>query len=256
MAIAETATTECEPSPEACKQVMSTLEMSFKHSKDGGRRGIKFHRCIPCDCSKTSEKKHMQVLGDFQEEMLPCKGDRMNVKRYKRLFGNERTRELMKLAKKLGNEWEQLAVFLGFTKAELDGFKYGNRNMLGAIFSMLDTCCKKAGTSKSWNIQLTKALREIDRHDLADEVKNEASKKLMELAKKLGSEWEQVAIFLEFAKADLDRFKQDNHGYLLGAIFSMLDAWYRKSSGTMSQLIEALKQANRNDLADEVKCRL
>ncbi|XP_071945852.1 uncharacterized protein [Antedon mediterranea] len=255
-ALDETTTTKCEPSPEACKWVMSTLEMSFKHSKDGGRRGIAFHRCIPCDCSKTSEKKHMQILGDFQDEMLPCKGDRMNVKRYKRLFGNERTRELMKLAKKLGNEWEQLALSLGFTKAELGGFKYGNHNMLGAIFSMLDTCCKKAGTSKSWNIQLTKALREIDRHDLADEVKNEASKELMELAKKLGSEWEQVAIFLGFAKADLDRFKQDDHGYLLGAIFSMLDAWYRKSSGTISQLIEALKQANRNDLADEVKCRL
>ncbi|XP_071944702.1 uncharacterized protein [Antedon mediterranea] len=84
-------TTECEPSPSTCKQVVSTIEMSFKHSKDGGRRGIKFHRCIPCDCSKTSEKKHMQILGDFQDEMLPCHGSNMNVKRYKQLFGNTGT---------------------------------------------------------------------------------------------------------------------------------------------------------------------
>ncbi|XP_071943911.1 uncharacterized protein [Antedon mediterranea] len=88
-AVDETATTECEPSPEACKQVMSTIEMSFKHSKDGGRRGFKFQRCIPCVCSKTSEKKHMQILRDFQDEMLSCKDVmHMNIKRYKRLFGN------------------------------------------------------------------------------------------------------------------------------------------------------------------------
>ncbi|XP_071946835.1 uncharacterized protein [Antedon mediterranea] len=78
-----------ELSPEACRKALSTVEMSFEHSKDGDRRGIQFYRCIPCDCSCTSEKKHIQILENFQYEMLPCNGDGMDVTRYKRLFGDE-----------------------------------------------------------------------------------------------------------------------------------------------------------------------
>ncbi|XP_071948805.1 uncharacterized protein [Antedon mediterranea] len=81
-----------EPSSEACKEVLLTIQKSFEPSKDGGRRGIQYERCILCDvCSDGSEKKHIQNLGDFQDEKLPCtktrKYLRMDVARYKRLFG-------------------------------------------------------------------------------------------------------------------------------------------------------------------------
>ncbi|XP_071959976.1 uncharacterized protein [Antedon mediterranea] len=262
VAINKTCNTECKLSPEVCKQVLSTLEMSFKHSKDGGRRGISFRRCIPCDCSDKSEKKHMQMLGDFQSEMLACHGDGMDVTRYKQLFGNEASRELMDLAKKLGNEWEQLAIYLGYTKVELDDFKRDNRfNMLGAIFNMLDSWHKTVSVAdKSRHLQLTLALRQANRNDLADKVEGDASRELMDLAKNLGSEWEQLAIYLGFTKANLDCFKHDNCGNILLAMFTMLDAWYKETSGTEmsknSQLSEALRMANRNDLADEVERKL
>ncbi|XP_071948758.1 uncharacterized protein [Antedon mediterranea] len=83
-----------EPSSEACKEVLLTIQKSFAPTKDGGRRGIQFERCILCDiCSDTSEKKHIQNLGDFQDEKLPCSKTgtymSMDVTRYKRLFGDE-----------------------------------------------------------------------------------------------------------------------------------------------------------------------
>ncbi|XP_071947619.1 uncharacterized protein [Antedon mediterranea] len=81
-----------EPSSEACKEVLLTIQKSFAPTKDGGRRGIQYERCILCGvCSDTSEKKHIQNLGDFQDEKLPCTKTgtymSMDVTRYKQLFG-------------------------------------------------------------------------------------------------------------------------------------------------------------------------
>ncbi|XP_071949165.1 uncharacterized protein [Antedon mediterranea] len=86
-------TSNYEPSSEACKEVLLTIQKSFQPSQDGGRRGIQYERCILCDvCSdNTSEKKHIQNLGHFQYEKLPCNktGEyrSMPVEHYKRLFG-------------------------------------------------------------------------------------------------------------------------------------------------------------------------
>ncbi|XP_033125105.1 uncharacterized protein LOC117123326 isoform X3 [Anneissia japonica] len=78
-----------EPSSEACKTVLNFLEESFKRSQQGSRRGIKYERCIPCFCSKNStENVHIQTLGKFEKDMLPCGREGMHVVRYKRLFGD------------------------------------------------------------------------------------------------------------------------------------------------------------------------
>ncbi|XP_071947399.1 uncharacterized protein [Antedon mediterranea] len=86
-----------EPSAEACKLVLSTVEKSFKQSKDGGRRGIPFKRCIPCRCSDQLDKKHFQILKDFQCRKFTCtetgKSVTMDVTCYKRLFGDETERK-------------------------------------------------------------------------------------------------------------------------------------------------------------------
>ncbi|XP_071948760.1 uncharacterized protein [Antedon mediterranea] len=80
-----------EPSSEACKEVLLTIQKSFEPSKDGGRRGIQYERCILCECSNTSEKKNIQNLGDCQHEKLTCSKTgvffTMDVTRYKRLLG-------------------------------------------------------------------------------------------------------------------------------------------------------------------------
>ncbi|XP_071947397.1 uncharacterized protein [Antedon mediterranea] len=84
-------TSKEEPSAEACKLVLSTVEKSFEQSKDGGRSGIPFKRCIPCQCSDQLDKKHFQILKDFQCRKLTCtetgKAITMDVTCYKRLFG-------------------------------------------------------------------------------------------------------------------------------------------------------------------------
>ncbi|XP_071948768.1 uncharacterized protein [Antedon mediterranea] len=83
-----------EPSSEACKEVLLTIQKSFEPTKDGGRRGIQYERCILCDvCSDASEKKHIQNLEDFQYRKLKCtktgKSVTMDVTRYQRLFGGD-----------------------------------------------------------------------------------------------------------------------------------------------------------------------
>ncbi|XP_071948759.1 uncharacterized protein [Antedon mediterranea] len=92
-----------EPSSEACKEVLLTIQKSIEPSKDGGRRGIQYERCMLCDvCSdNTSERKHIQNLDDFQYEKLTCtktgKSVTMDVKRYKQLF--------------VENRWKVITVF-------------------------------------------------------------------------------------------------------------------------------------------------
>ncbi|XP_071948733.1 uncharacterized protein [Antedon mediterranea] len=86
-------TSKEEPSAEACKLALSTVEKSFEHYKDGGRRRIPFKRCIPCRCSDQLDKKHFQILEDFQCMKLTCieTGNviTMDVTCYKRLFGDD-----------------------------------------------------------------------------------------------------------------------------------------------------------------------
>ncbi|KAI8487783.1 hypothetical protein Bbelb_345210 [Branchiostoma belcheri] len=55
------------------------------------------------------------------------------------------TKQLNKLAGKLGMEWESLATHLGFTRAEVDGFKSDNRKMRGQIQDMLLTWRERNG---------------------------------------------------------------------------------------------------------------
>ncbi|XP_071948795.1 uncharacterized protein [Antedon mediterranea] len=86
-------TSNDEPSSDACKEVLLTIQKSFEPTKDGGRRGIHFERCILCGvCSDTSEKKHIQNLENFHDEKLTCtktgKSVTMDVLRYKCLFGD------------------------------------------------------------------------------------------------------------------------------------------------------------------------
>ncbi|XP_071950313.1 probable serine/threonine-protein kinase pats1 [Antedon mediterranea] len=187
-AIRKTISTVCEPSSEACKEVLSTIEMSFGHSKDGGRRGITFHRCIPCDCSETSEKKHMQILGDFQDDMLPCNREGMDVSRYNRLFGDTPSDdpqatdagltsrkltggELADLTNNLCGEWEELGLRLGFTKANIYTFKQDNpNNIQGAMQSMLEVW---QSYEKSKRSHLIEALKHTGRTDLADQFETE-----------------------------------------------------------------------------------
>ena len=82
-----------------------------------------------------------------------------------------------------------------------------------------------------------------------------SEKHLRQVAKKLGPEWEQVAVLLGFKTADLYRFKKDNYG-TDGQIFGMLVAWSHQEGGDLRQkaknLGEALGECGRKDVKEEL----
>ncbi|XP_071799278.1 uncharacterized protein [Asterias amurensis] len=82
-----------------------------------------------------------------------------------------------------------------------------------------------------------------------------SEKHLRQVAKKLGPEWEQVAVLLGFKTADLYRFKEDNYG-TDGQIFGMLVAWSHQEGGDVRQkaknLGEALGECGRKDVKEEL----
>ena len=82
-----------------------------------------------------------------------------------------------------------------------------------------------------------------------------SEKHLIQIAKKLGSEWEQLAVVLGFKAPDVYRFKNDNCG-TDSQIFSMLVAWSRKEAGGIRrkarQLGDALDQCKRRDVKETV----
>ncbi|XP_071948668.1 uncharacterized protein [Antedon mediterranea] len=79
-----------EPYPQACQKALSTVEKTFEQSKDGGRRGIPFKRCILCSCSD-KKTKHIRNLHTSKGDKLYCnitgKDFWTDVRCYKRLFG-------------------------------------------------------------------------------------------------------------------------------------------------------------------------
>ena len=79
------------------------------------------------------------------------------------------------LSDQLGNEWEQLATPLGFTKSNIDHFKQNNATLADRIFGMLIAWSRKqAKIDESSATILRVALEAINRKDLAEDVKGTA----------------------------------------------------------------------------------
>ncbi|XP_033103651.1 uncharacterized protein LOC117106395 [Anneissia japonica] len=77
-------TKEDEPSPTVCKEVLSFLETKLKIFCQSGARGIELTRYIACECSDA----HMHIVRKFNKDVLPCGSNGLEVKRYRRLFGD------------------------------------------------------------------------------------------------------------------------------------------------------------------------
>ncbi|XP_071944699.1 uncharacterized protein [Antedon mediterranea] len=104
---------EIKPLPEACKKVLCFLQKELKVFSQSGARGLKVRMCIPCECSpnfqNTQVRKvrmcipcasspntnaHMHVISKFDKDYLPCDDRKMDVRPYRKLFGDELTKEL------------------------------------------------------------------------------------------------------------------------------------------------------------------
>ncbi|XP_071944129.1 uncharacterized protein [Antedon mediterranea] len=109
-------------------------------------------------------------------------------------------------------------------------------------------------TNEAVGSTIPKVLRKANLNEIADKVEN-ATNKLMDLAKKLGTEWKQVGVYLGFKQEDFYRFENDSGNNTAWAIFSMLDRWYKNAEihERYEKLTKALKESDRKDLADEVQ---
>ncbi|XP_071944768.1 uncharacterized protein [Antedon mediterranea] len=75
-----------DPQPSICKKVLNFLEKELQVLSQNGARGVEVKMYIRCACSN-SERTHMQVVRKFDQDVLPCKSKAMDVKRYRKLFG-------------------------------------------------------------------------------------------------------------------------------------------------------------------------
>ncbi|XP_035660509.1 leucine-rich glioma-inactivated protein 1-like [Branchiostoma floridae] len=84
----------------------------------------------------------------------------------------------------------------------------------------------------------------INRPDLV------ADNQLNTLARKLGKEWEHLAIHLGITTAEVDRCKSDRPGNTLGQISDMLKLWKEKkcNDATVGNLIQGLKSFDEGSL--------
>ncbi|XP_066268008.1 malignant fibrous histiocytoma-amplified sequence 1 homolog [Branchiostoma lanceolatum] len=84
----------------------------------------------------------------------------------------------------------------------------------------------------------TADLPRTDRQRLSD-------RQLLQVAKTLGAEWEELAILMDFTQADVYKFKSDNLGNTQGQIFTMLRTWRDRegSKPTRGNLQRIFKEA-------------
>ncbi|XP_078596458.1 death domain-containing protein CRADD-like [Branchiostoma floridae x Branchiostoma japonicum] len=71
-------------------------------------------------------------------------------------------------------------------------------------------------------------------------------KELNKLADKLGSEWEELAIELDFKKSELYKFKEDNKNNVHAQIFDMLCKWKERQGrkATVGNLIHSMHEVS------------
>ncbi|XP_033098344.1 uncharacterized protein LOC117102230, partial [Anneissia japonica] len=124
--------------------VLKFLETVFELHNVNDRRGIHVKLCIPCPCSKNTE--HMQILGDFKQDLLPCGRDRVRITRYQQLFGDGNITEkgsvlddeqLLRLCDAMDSNWRRLGVQLGLSHSEIQKLESDNVQEKDAVMFVL-----------------------------------------------------------------------------------------------------------------------
>ncbi|XP_033625991.1 uncharacterized protein LOC117289125 [Asterias rubens] len=194
---------------------------------------------------------------------------------------------LRTLARKLGTDWQQLAVKLRLGPADISQFEsLVGSNPEEQAFQMLDSWWRKQAdhdTDDTWAGEWLKAaLILIGRRDLAamipgyapttigashtDEVhirKQSAEhqdspineKMLRVLAENIGKDWRQLATYLGVTAAQIDTYQIDYQSDLKEQAFQMLLGWLRRQpdqKDAENVLIEKLKEVGRFDMVQMV----
>ncbi|XP_072375009.1 p53-induced death domain-containing protein 1 [Scyliorhinus torazame] len=80
---------------------------------------------------------------------------------------------------------------------------------------------------------------------------------LLSIARRIGVEWKNIGINLGLSYSQLERIEYSNRGDLDKQILEMLFTWAQCNMsvpGCINQLIQAMKECDREDIAEEVHC--
>ncbi|XP_071954577.1 uncharacterized protein [Antedon mediterranea] len=80
---------DIKPLPEVCKKVLHFLKEELKVFSQKDARGLEERMYIPCAFSTNIENAHMHLIRKFDKDELPCGSNKMEVKLYRKLFGED-----------------------------------------------------------------------------------------------------------------------------------------------------------------------
>ncbi|XP_071951443.1 uncharacterized protein [Antedon mediterranea] len=78
---------DIKPLPEVCKKVLHFLQKELKVFSQKDARGLEVRMYIPCASSPNIQNAHMHLIRKFDQDVLPCGSNQMEVKLYRKLFG-------------------------------------------------------------------------------------------------------------------------------------------------------------------------
>ncbi|XP_030235977.1 uncharacterized protein LOC115560664 isoform X2 [Gadus morhua] len=169
-------------------------------------------------------------------------------------------RQLMKVAQTLGQEWEQAAVHLGLETKDLDDIKAEHRSVVMQKQKMLVLWKSRRPPGEATALDLLEGLEDLE--DLPVETRqllsgqNLSDKQLLEVAQRLGQEWEQAALRLGLETKDLEAIKAEHRSVAMQKL-KMLVQWKRRrppGKATAQDLLEGLKDLE--DLPDNTPLSL
>ncbi|XP_056466942.1 uncharacterized protein LOC130405769 isoform X2 [Gadus chalcogrammus] len=167
-------------------------------------------------------------------------------------------KQLRDVAQTLGQEWKRAALHLGLTKKDLDEIKKEDEAEFMQRRNML-LLWKKRRTGKTTAQDLLRGLKDledlpVETHRLLKGSNTETrsqseparqaltDKELLQVAKTLGQEWEEVAIHLELKNNDLEVIKAEHRSVAMQKQ-KMLVLWRgrRRPPGKAQDLLRGLK---------------
>ncbi|KAK2181795.1 hypothetical protein NP493_375g00019 [Ridgeia piscesae] len=167
---------------------------------------------------------------------------------------------LLRLAQRIGKDFRQLGIFLEFETHTLEAIRSDNTAVVDCAFDVLKTwkyACKQPDSVTAYET-LCDALSELRRNDLVEYVTLGYlnNKFLLRLAQRIGKDFRQLGIFLEFETHTLEAIRSDNTA-VVDCAFDVLKTWkyackQPDSVTAYETLCDALSELRRNDLVEYV----
>ncbi|XP_041365522.1 ankyrin-3-like [Gigantopelta aegis] len=81
---------------------------------------------------------------------------------------------------------------------------------------------------------------------------DELTRRFSDIANKLGSEWQRLALNLGLVKKDIDQFMNEHPRHLMLQAYTMLSFWYEKEGKSASKdaLVRGLQESELNSIAE------